>query len=508
MSSSVQFKATSVMNQISKNVTVGAVWMIGMRLIDRGIGFFSTIILARLLVPEDFGVVAMAMAVLSLIEIGGQFGFDVALIRNWQASRAHYDSAWTLSVGYGLFTALALAILAVPSAAYFHEPRLTPIIFVLAVISFIQSLENIGIIYFRKNFQFNKDFQLSFTKKLISFTVTLVLAYIFRSYWSLLGGIAASRISGVILSYWLHPYRPRFNFSEISGLLIFSRWIVLRGIINYFIERGPVFLIGRFFGASVLGMVNISREISTLPTTELIFPIMRAVFPGYAAIAHDRTRLANSFLMVQGVIVLITVPAGVGIVMLADPIVKLLLGSNWLATIPLIQILGLYGAVTVFQATNISIFNVLGKPYWSALLNAAEVIILLPAMYMLFSIGYGVIEAAWLIFVTHALIVPIGMLLIERLLKVGFKDRFAVTWRPLIATATMALMIELILFLFGSAANASNAALQLVVTIPIGAIVFMLTTLVLWKFVGMPNSPEKKLIFIILDFLNRNSRYK
>ncbi len=493
------------MNQVGNKVTVGAIWMIGMRLIERGIGFVSTLILARLLIPEDFGLVAMAMTVFGFIEIGGQFGFDVALIRNRQTSRAHYDSAWTLSVGYGLFTALALAALAIPSAAYFNEPRLKAVVFVLAVIALIQGFDNIGTVDFRKDFRFGKDFQLVFTKKVISFFVTLALAYTFRSYWALLGGIATSRISGVILSYWLHPYRPRFNSSEIRELLVFSRWIVLRGIIDYFLDRGPDFLIGRFLNASALGLYRVSCEISTLPTSELIFPIMRAVYPGYAAVAHDRRMLASSFLMAQGTIVTLTLPAGVGIVMLADPIVRLLLGPNWLATIPLIQILGLYGAVTVFQATNISIFNVLGKPHWGAALKGAEAIILLPTMFTLFSRGYGVVGTAWSVFGVHALMIPLGMLLIGRLLGVGFRDRFAVAWRPVLATAIMAALLGWISPASGSAVSASAAALQLAIALPAGVIVFTLTIFVLWKIAGMPNGPERKLLPILQEQFNRNN---
>ncbi len=208
------------MNQTGKRITVGAVWMVGMRFIDRGIGFVSTLILARLLMPDDFGLVAMAMTVFGFIEMGGQFGFDVTLIRNRQTNRAHYDSAWTLSVGYGLFTALALVALAIPSATYFNEPRLKTIFYALAVIALIQGFENIATIDFRKYLYFHKDFQLIFTKRVISFFVTLVLAYTFCSYWALLGGMATSRISGVILSYWLHPYRPcfdRYRDSRVTG---------------------------------------------------------------------------------------------------------------------------------------------------------------------------------------------------------------------------------------------------------------------------------------------------
>jgi PST family polysaccharide transporter len=490
-----------VTTQVERKVAVGAVWMIGMRLFDRSIGFVSTLILARLLIPADFGLVAMAMAVYGFIEMGGQFGFDIAIIRNRQASRAHYDSAWTLSVGYGLFTALALTALAVPSAIYFNEPRLDSVIFVLAAMAMIQGFANIGTVEFRKNFRFGTDFLLTMSQKVSSFVVTIALAYSFRSYWALLGGIATSRVTGVLLSYWLHPFRPRFDRSKIGELLSFSRWIVLRGFIEYVLDRGPDFLIGRFFNASALGLYRVSREISTLPTTELLFPIMRAVFPGYAAVANDRKLLASTFLLAQGSIVTLTLPAGMGIVMLADPIVRLLLGPNWLEAIPLIQILGLFGVVTVFQATNMSIFNVLGKPHWNAALKAGEVTLLVPGIFVAYKMGYGLEGLAWAIFGSHAVVVPVGIFLIERLLQVGFRDRFAVAWRPLLATAIMSIVLWWRFTPSESLSGAKDSALLLVVAIPVGACIFAGSILLLWKIAGMPNGPERKLLGFLREKL-------
>ncbi|MBK7673691.1 MAG: oligosaccharide flippase family protein [Candidatus Accumulibacter sp.] len=103
----------------------------------------------------------------------------------------------------------------------------------------------------------------------------------------------------------LHPYRPRWDLSQLRSLLRFSRWILLGSIIDFVIQRVPDFLIGRYLTAQVLGIFRVSREIATLPTSELIFPIMRAVFPGYAAVAHDRAELARSFLLVQGTVLML-----------------------------------------------------------------------------------------------------------------------------------------------------------------------------------------------------------
>lgn len=485
------------MNQVGSKVAKGAIWMVGLKFVERGIGFVSTLILARLLMPADFGLVAMAMAVFAFVEIAGSFGFDLALIRNQKRDRAQYDSAWTLQVGYAIVAAAALAALAIPTADFFADPRLTGVMLVLAAVALAQGFENIGIVDFRKNFQYGRDFQLMLLKKLISFCVTMVLAYQFRSYWALLGGMVASRVMGVVLSYTMHPYRPRFDVSQIRSLMGFSQWIVLTRVIEYFGNRGPDFVLGRLLDAGSLGLFRVAREVATLPTTELLFPVMRAVFPGYAAVAHDRQALARSFLQVQGAIVMLTLPAGAAILMLADPIVRLLLGPNWLAAIPLIQIFGLYGAISVFQATNASVFNVLGVPKYGAMLKAVEALLVLPLMAWTLTHGLGLQGAAWCVFAAQGVIVPCSMFLLSRQLDIGWADRARVTWRPLLGTAALAVSLYEATRITGTAANAFEAAWQLALLTPVAALVFLGCVWLLWCVAGKPPGVERQLVDLL-----------
>lgn len=476
------------MSNLGSKVAKGAVWMVAMRFIERAIGLVSTLILARLLIPEDFGVVAMAMAVIAFVEIAGQFGFDIALIRDQNATRAQYDSAWTISVIYGAFGGALLAVAAGPAATFFSDPRLEPIIYVLAFATFVQGFENIGIIDFRKNLAFNKDFHFAFAKKLISFAITVVLAFQFRSYWALVAGMTASRLAGVALSFAMHPYRPRFNLEHVGSLFRFSRWIVLTRIIEYLGGRGPDFIMGRYLDAAALGLYRVGREISTLPTSELIAPIMRAVFPGYAAVAHDRSALARSFLGVQGILVTLALPAGIGIVMVAEPLVLILLGPNWVDAIPVIQILGVYGAITVFQATNISIFNVLGVPHWTTGLKAVESILMVSSVMFAVWNGHGLLGACFAILAVQALLVPAGMAMVSILIEVRFRDRLSVSWRPMVATAVLGIVVHATDSVVSRLTTMQIPAF--LITILAGALTYILALLLMWRLSGRPEGPE------------------
>src|SRR5262245_61096532 len=220
--------------EVERRMAKGALWMVLARTTDRSMGLVSTAILARLLVADDFGLVAMATAVLALLELIASFGFDVALIQNTNASRQQYDTAWTFNVFLGASIGLLLLLLAVPAAHFYNEPRLTGILSCLALAAAVQGFENFGVVAFRKALNFNNDFALLFSKRLATFSVTIPIAFALRNYWALVAGILVGRIASVGLTYWLHPYRPRFSLAGGSALLHFGKWLVV-GNVYYFV---------------------------------------------------------------------------------------------------------------------------------------------------------------------------------------------------------------------------------------------------------------------------------
>ena len=155
--------------------------MLGINLFRRSVGIVSTIILARLLPPADFGLVAMASVLLVMVQALTEFGFDVALIQKQHADRSHYDTAWTFKVLFGVSSALLLVALAWPMADFYSEDRITPIILALSFGVFLRGFENIGIVNFRKEFNFNREFIFFSSIKAAAFIVTITTALILRN---------------------------------------------------------------------------------------------------------------------------------------------------------------------------------------------------------------------------------------------------------------------------------------------------------------------------------------
>ena len=193
----------------SNSVFKGALMTVLMRWTDRLIGFISTLILARVLVPEDFGVIAMASLVVGLLDVLLDLGVNVALIQNRTPSQAHYDSAWTLRLAQAATTALLIVIASPFAGDYFNDPRVTPVLQFMALSLFVAGLENIGTITFQKEMRFDLEYRFNFSKRIVAFLVTVTSAWLLHSYWALVFGTLAGRIFGVFLSYRMVAMRPR-----------------------------------------------------------------------------------------------------------------------------------------------------------------------------------------------------------------------------------------------------------------------------------------------------------
>lgn len=480
---------------VDRAMTKGALWMILARLGDRSLGIISTVILVRLLAPADFGLVAMGTSLIALCEVMGQVGLDIALIQNPDATRSHYDTAWTFSVILSAMAAVILLLLAIPAANFYDEPRLVPILLSLALGSVISGFENIGIVAFRKELQFNKEFQFFFGKKLIGFLFTVPLAFLLRNYWALIVGIIIGRLAGVGLSYYVQDYRPRWSLAARKDLFHFSKWMVMLNIGSVFNSRAADFIVGKIAGPHALGVFNVSYELSNLPTTELIAPINRAVFPGYARKADDNAALKEGYLDVLGMIVAIAVPAGVGIAATSRWFVPLVLGQQWSDAVPLITVLSFYAILTAIKTNSHYVYLALGKPNVATYLGIVQISFLLPSLVVL-SREYGGIGAAYGYLVSQAIFTPISFSVLFRVMGVTPREIIRVLWRPIVSAAIMYLAVRLVAIEIPvETFDSVNVLLRhFLIAVAIGAAAYTTCLFVAWNVSARPVGAETRIL--------------
>lgn len=489
---------------ISTSIARGAGWMVLFKLTERSIGLISTLVLARLLMPEDFGLVAMAMSLVAMTELMSAFGFDIVLIQRQDATRQHYDTAWTYNVIFGTAIALLLLILTMPAAEFFHDPRLLGVIPVLALGSFFLGFENIGVVAFRKELNFQREFRFLLSKKLVSFTVTMILAFTLRNFWALIGGTLASRLFGVGMSYALHPYRPRFCLAAGKDIFHFSKWLMINNVIFFLQNRATDFILGRTLGAHMLGVYNVAYEIATMPSSELVAPINRATLPGYSKVASDMPRLRDEFLRVIGMIALFIFPVAIGLASVAEPAVALLLGNKWLEAIPLVQIMSLYGLVNALQSNFGLVLVSLGKPRVVTLIAGVSLVLFLPSM-VLMSRQFGVVAAAWTLFGFSILTTPFVHIAFFRQSGMEFLQYISRVWRPLVAAVIMGAGVYAFRATYMMIDTPQFIEIDLLGSVGLGILIYCLSLFSLWRLSGCPDGAE---MFLLRNIKNQLCKWR
>ena len=468
---------------IAGEIAKGAAWVIFCRALTRGISVISIVILARLLSPEDFGIMALAMAMIAVMELAGNFSFDVTLIQKQDAADEHYNTVWTLGLIFQTAIALLLVASAFPLAAAFDEPQLAYALIALSSVPLLAGLQNIRIVDFRKHMLFHKDFAYMFTKRLVGFAVTIPLAFYLKSYWALVVGTIAGHLSGTILSYVLLPYLPRFSFKHCKELFSFSGWLFVNNILLFFRYQASDIIVGKVAGTASLGIFEVSNQVGNLATNELIAPINRAVLPGLSKVNDNPQELSANFLRIVGVIALIAVPAGVGISAVAEPLVHAGLGEKWLAAIPVITILGMASAVACLETYVDTACLAVGRPDIVTKLYAVYVPVLL-TLTTIFTQQWGVVGAAYGWLTAALLNLPLFYTVMLRAIKVPIRAFVFRVWRPAVACMIMFLSVRWGL----------SAIPTLAISVAGGFAVYVTSVMSLWYLSGRPEGAERELL--------------
>lgn len=484
----------------------GAGWMVAWRAATRILGLASTLILVRILAPSDFGLVALAMSCVLIVDAMAFIGVEDSLVREKAPSRAMLDTAFTLNVLRASVSALVIAALAKPAAAFLGEPDLTPVILLLAASAAVEGFGNIGTVAFRRGMEFEKEFRLQILPRLAAVLLTLALAVALRSYWALVMGIVLQRVLRMAFSYAMHAYRPRFSLAAWRELAAFSGWawaimvaIQLRG-------RAESILIGRMLDASNVGVYETGKEIAFLPTSELVQPVCYVAYSSFAESRNLGGDPGVACLRLIAVLALLSLPAGFGLSSIAAPLVQLALGANWLSAIPVIQALGIAGAFAGFGIA----CNTLMRAHGLMRLSFRITIVSVPLRIavLLICIPIGGLAAAAVGIAAVTILGRFGSLLVTfQHFGIRFADLTVRVWRSVMAAAVMAG----ILWWSGLGWNGAppgtlwDCAIEMAAAAALGAAVYVGVVLALWQASGRPAGAEADAIEIARRTLARTS---
>jgi O-antigen/teichoic acid export membrane protein len=475
-------------------------WTLGGRIGERALGVISIAALARLLSPSDFGIVAMAGAVASFVEVFGLFGFDWALVRLQAPTVAHYNTAWSLRLTVTAVLACITASLAVPTALFFKTPQVTPLLLMIAANILIGSLENIGTVDFRRNMQFKKEFALGLIAKFVGFGVSLTIAFTTRSYWALILGITANRAASVIGSYVLSSFRPRLDYSKRSDLLAFSSWILLGSLAETAQEKLTNAFIGRTFGAAITGLYAMATELSLLATTEIAAPINRAMFSRYVHLNQDINLLRSGFLTTSGIIWLIGLPTAIGLASCAPEVIGVALGNHWTGAAQVLSLLAFSGAAKVTAANTHYIYWALGRSKLVTTLSLIDLALFIPAATA-GSLLHGIVGIAYASVFASVCLAVINYSFLLTILDLSLWTIIKRNCRIVIATS---LMGTVIVYSSSHYPQNNHIAIKLLALVLIGVSVYTVVITTLWLLSSKPDGAERTFLTLFLKTVKKS----
>lgn len=372
----------------------GIVWISLSKFFLKIINFAIMIVLARLLNPTDFGLVALAIVFVNFFEITRDLGMESALI---QYTGDDYDKNIVYNTAFIIYPVIAFLLYIVsyfsaPYVAVFYENEsIESIIRALLLTIVIWSFGTLPRTLLMKDLQFKKMFIPQILPKVSYGVVAILMAYAGYGVWSLVVGRIVLEIISV-MAYWKSlQWRPSlvFSMTKARELLSYGKFVAAAGILTFLLSAIDVALIGKMLGTDSVGYYTVAMSVAGMFTIQASAILSQVIFPTYAKIQNDIGRLGGSHLKTVKIFSAFLFPATFGIIMVSDYFIEAVYGTKWLPSVPILQVLCIYGLVMSFNKMNSTIFLAVGKPEILAKVNYLHLFILIILIYPL-TVKYGV----------------------------------------------------------------------------------------------------------------------
>ena len=352
------------MNQvITKGKIISSLlWKLFERMGKKGITFVISIILARLLLPRDFGIVVLARVFIDIVITFIENGFSVALIQKKDADELDFSSVFFFGLGIAAVSYIVLWFVAPGIASFYKIPELKGVLRVLSVIIFLGTVNSIQDAILSKNMQFKKSFKIVMSSVLISAVIGIWMAYHGFGVWALVWQKVISYVVTCIIMFFLVKWYPKmmFSFGRIKRLFSFGVKTFFASVLNFAYNDLCSLVIGKSFSSADLGIYNKGITFPQFIVSNLDGPIQAVMFPAFAAYQDDKARLKE---MVRRSIVtscFFIIPAMVGLAVVAEPLVRLLLTDKWLACVFFLQCACIKFAFWPIQTANMQVLKGMG----------------------------------------------------------------------------------------------------------------------------------------------------
>jgi len=451
------------------------------------LGFINTIVMARLLLPEDYGIVAMGMLVVGLIQTFLDFGATTALLRKAEISKAEINAAWTLKLIQSISAATILLLISPIASDFYAESNLTYILWTFSACILLAGLTNISPTLAQREFKFEFNFKIDIYAKLASVVVTLITGIILRDYRALVMGIATGYFAPLILSYVWHPYRPAWDTEKLSEVWSVSKWILFSNIGSFTLRKGDELIASRIGTTHEYGLYNVGSDFGQLPVGEIGPAMMQALMPVLATIQNDVERTRLAVIKTLSAVSTVIWPIGVGFAAVAPQAIELVLGAKWLSAIPITIAYALISILRTTQDPLSTLMVIFAHIKAASNLVWIEFFVFVLAALLLVP-NYHIIGLVVARLCSSLLSTITSIWLANRTCGLSIKAVFFAIARPALGAALMYMLVTYY------SRFVEGITVQLMFSIFAGGVFYVLWCLATWRATGKPEGLESTLI--------------
>lgn len=430
-------------NGTGRTLARGSAWVAAGQAVSAVAGLVGSVTAARVLSPSDFGLMGLSLLAIATLNALSQTGFERALVQRREVEGL-LDVAWTAQVLRGGFLAIVVMGAAWPLSLFYHEPRLLPIFFVMSGSMLAQGFRSVATIFFNRALDFRALFVVDALRALANLIVLVTLVLLFRNVWALVIGYVAGAMVELVISYVVHPHRPRFDFKlrKASELMVFGKWITGMSVLGLIVTRGDDMFISKYLGVTALGFYTMAYELSNLPATRITHVLGRVSFPTYSRLndVGDRAQMRQAFNNVMKATLLISGPVSVLILLGVDGAVQHVIGAKWEPIVPLVKILAIAGFVRSVAALATGLFHAAGRPALDFWMNVPRFVLLVALIWPACALG-GLAGASYLVLIAVSSCLPTWLYGTRAILGVSFMDLVRENALAVVSSAALALWL-------------------------------------------------------------------
>ncbi len=429
-----------------------------------------TIVVARMLSPTEFGVFALAVLVVNLFDYVKDLGVAAALVQNRRNWDALAPTGLTLSIAFGVVASGLLAATADLAARALGQPELVGLIRVLAIGLAVSALSTIPLAWLRRSMNFSARLIPEFAGAVAKTGLTIGLAAAGLGVWSLAYGQLAAAVVMTALYWRAARVRPRLGFAgPVSRELIrFGLPVTAVTLLAYAIYNVDYLAIGERLGATDLGLYTLAYRVPELLVLSLCVVVSEVLFSALSMRQDDRDALIGHYIQALTVVAALTVPIGVGLALVARPLVGTLYGAPYAASAPILSVLAIYTALYSASFHAGDVFKAIGRPGILTAINAGKLAVLVGPIW--WAAGHSALMVAWALLGVEAVHFVVRMTVLHRLTGTSWGAIVGALWRPVAAAVPMGL----VLYGLGHVTDRLAAPLELAVLILIGMCVYAL----------------------------------